>query len=234
MIKLSRFLEVPFDDEEIAMAELLAFTTDHLQRMIANNPGAMFNARITATTVALTAVANCATDDLTRLGLRKGAKDAKDAYLKALPDNIARLHAAVVYKYGPNGPQVVQCFPQGRSPFSRTTDDMVQNHLQTLLNGVTAHQSALGAQVVADVGGLLSTWLAVYGASESTTGAKKATEAEKKAARLNLQLELFKTLLTIAMNFPRQPEKLALFMQQSLLEDHPHAPGEPTPPPPGP
>ena len=50
MIYLNRFLEVPFDHRQISMDELIAFTTDHLQRMVANNPGALFNARITATT----------------------------------------------------------------------------------------------------------------------------------------------------------------------------------------
>lgn len=231
MIQLSRFLDNPFDDAEISLDELIAFTTDHLQRMIANNPGALFNARITATTTMLAVVESCTTDDLTKLGLRKGAKLSKKTYREALPNNIARFHAAVVYKYGPNGPQVLHCFPQGRAIFGSCTDDKVENHLQTLLNGVTAHQGDLGAPVVADVGGLLSTWTAIYAASESSTGAKTTTEAGKKTARLNLQLELFKNLLTIALNFPRQPEKLPLYMQQSLLEDHPQQPDEPTPPP---
>ena len=231
MIQLTRFLENPFDDEGISLDELIAFTTDHLQRMIANNPGALFNARITATTTTLAVVESCTTDDLTKLGLRKSAKLSKNTYRKALPDNMARIHAAVVYKYGPNGPQVLQCFPQGRGVFNQCTDDHLENLLQTLLNGVTAHQADLGAPVVADVGGLLSTWLAVYAASESSTGAKTTTQEGKKQARLNLQLELFKNLLTVALNFPRLPEKLPLYMQQSLLEDHPQQPDEPTPPP---
>lgn len=231
MIQLTRFLENPFDDAGISLDELIAFTTDHLQRMIANNPGALLNARITATTAMLAVVESCTTDDLTKLGLRKGAKLSKNTYREALPDNIARIHAAVVYKFGPNGPQVLNCFPQGRTVFSQCTDDNLENHLQTLLNGVTAHQAQIGVPVVADVGGLLSTWTAIYAASESSSGAKTTTQEGKKQARLNLQLELFKNLLTIALNFPRQLEKLPLYMQQSLLEDHPPQPEEPTPPP---
>ncbi len=72
----------------------------------------------------------------------------------------------------------------------------------------------------------------MYAASETSSGAKTTTEEGKRNARLGLQLELFKNLLTLALNFPRQPEKLDLYMQQSLLEDHPHQP--PAPPPPGP
>ncbi len=69
----------------------------------------------------------------------------------------------------------------------------------------------------------------MYGASESSTAAKTTTQEGKAAARLNLQLELFKNLLTLALNFPRQPAKLALHLQQSLLED-PAAPPAPPPP----
>ena len=50
MIRLNRFLSNPFDDPEISLDELLAFSTDHLQRLIANNPGGIYTARITATT----------------------------------------------------------------------------------------------------------------------------------------------------------------------------------------
>ena len=77
MRNLSRFLDNPFDDKDISVAELLAFTTDHLQRMIANNSGGELSARITATTSSLELVADCVTDDQTKLGLRKARKLAK-------------------------------------------------------------------------------------------------------------------------------------------------------------
>ncbi len=229
MRNLHYYIECPFDDPNIALDELIAFSTDHRQRFVANNPGALWNARITATTVALTAVENCATDDLTKLGLRKAAKAVKNTFREVLPEKVAMIHAVVVAKYGPNAPQLLECFPLGRTIFSQCTDDAVENHLQTMLNGVTAHQADLGPTVVSDAGGLLSTWTAIWGGSETSGGTKTSTEAAKKTARENLQLELFKNLLTIALNFPRQPEKLPLYMQQSLLEDHPAAP--PVPPP---
>ena len=219
MRDLSRFLEVPFDDPGVSMDELIAFSTDHLQRMIANNPGALWNLRITATSTALLAVENCATDDLTKLGLRKSRIMAKDTFRQALPEKIAMINAAVVAKFGPNAPEITECFPSGRSIFSSCADDAVNNHLQTLINALTAHQPALGPIPLGDAGGLLSTWTAVYAASESSTGAKTTSEDAKRKARLALQLELFKNLLTIAMNFAREPEKVTLYMRQSLLED---------------
>jgi hypothetical protein len=232
MRQLKFYLENPFDDKNISIDELLAFSTDHLQRMVANNPGALFNTRITATTTKLAAVELGLTDDQVKLGLRKGKKLVKDTFRKNLPKNVEKIWAVVVAQYGSESAQVLECFPLGRAVFSTSgcTDDHLENHLQTMLTGVIAHQAELGATVVSNAGGLLSTWIAVYTASEVSTGAKSMTQAGKKTAQENLQLELFYNLLEIAKAFPRQPEKLDLFMQQSLLEDHPAEPEPPAPP----
>lgn len=223
---LKRFVENPFDDPAISFDELIAFSTDHLQRLIANNPGALWNNRITATSTALLAVEACLTDDLTKLGLRKSRIQTKDTFRRTLPEKIAMINGVVVGQFGPNAPEVTECFPTGRSVFSTCPDDLVENHLRTLINGLTAHQADLGPEVAGDAGGLLSTWLAVYGASASSTAQKTTAQDAKKNARLNLQLELFKNLLTIALNFARQPDKVSLYMVQSLLDDHPRRSAE--------
>lgn len=234
MIDLHRFLTNPFDDPGISIDELLAFTTDHQQRMTANNTGGFLTARITATNTALGVLGTTVTDDQTKLAIRKARKQAKDDFRKSLPDGVGKIYGAVIAKYGPNGVETTECFPEGRGVFAKSTDDRLANQLQTLINGVTAHQADLGAPLVADATALLTGWNAVYSTSESSAGAKTTTQAAKNAARASLQLELFKNLLTIALQFPRQPEQVDVYMQQSLLEDHPVTPDAPTPPPPTP
>ncbi len=237
MIDLHRFLANPFDDPDISMDELLAFTTDHLQRLTGNNPGGIYTARLTATNTALAVVNSAFADDQSKLGLRKARKQAKDAFRKTLLKSIGKLAGAVEAKFGEGSPEFTECFPQGRTVFSKCSDDQLANYLQTIITGVTLHVAQLGAPVVTDATALLTGWNAVYSGSESSTGAKTTTQAAKAAARAALQLELFKNLLTIALNNPRQPDQFDMYMQQSLLEDHPVTPAAtpaPTPPPTGP
>jgi hypothetical protein len=231
MKNLRYFFENPFAAVRFGLDKLLAFATDHLQKMIANNPGGIFTARIVATTAALTLVQNSATSDETKLGIRKARKIAKDTFRETLPGNIAKIAGAVSAKYGVKSPDMAECFPLGRKVFSACTDDKLANHLQTLLNGLTARQAALGTPVVTDATALLAAWNAVYTPSESSSGAKTTTEADKRAAREALQLELFKNLLTLALTFPGKPEQLDVYMQQSLLENHPAGPTPPAPQP---
>lgn len=236
MRNLSRFLENPFDDIGIAVARLIAFTTDSLQRMIANNSGGELSTRITATTSALTQVTDCVTDDQTRLGIRMARKQSKADFRAAIPAGVAKLVAAVTAEFGPDSPEVTECVPQGRSIFGTCQDDEVSGHLQTLINGITAHQAVLGATLVTKANALKTAWITVYNASETSSGAKTVSEQGKKMARENLQLMLFLNLTKLMEMFPRQPEKLALYMQQSLLEvpgseeeEEPEPPVPPTP-----
>ena len=231
---LSRYLEVPFDDIAIGIARLIAFTTDHLQRMISNNIGGELSARIAATTLALAQVTDCVTDDQTRLGIRMARKQSKDDFRASIPENVTKIVAAVIAEFGPDSPQVTECCPSGRAIFSSCRDDEMAGHLQTLINGITAHQATLGAPLVTKATDLKTAWVQVYNASEASSGAKTVSEQGKKMARENLQLMLYLNLVKLMEMFPRQPEKLALYMQQSLLEVPGSEEEEPPPAPPAP
>lgn len=234
MRDLTSFLEIPFDDPDIGIPKLMAFGTDNLQRMVANNPGGELDTRITATMNSLGLVETHGADDETKLNLRKARKKAKDTFRAALPAKIGRLAAAVTLKYGADSTEFTECFGMGRTVFSTSADDDLKKHLVAVQTGITALATGLGAPIVAEADALVSGWTAIHAASESASGAKTSTQEAKKYARENLQLMLFLNLLKFAEMFPRQPEKLSLYMTQSLLESRPSEPGtpaSPTPPP---
>jgi len=234
MFDFHRTFNNPFNDPNIAMDRLIGFTTDHLPKMTANNPGGFLTARIAATTTALSGVNTAFVTDTDKLGLRKAMKQLKDDYRAALPAGVAKINGLLTGQFGDNSTQATECFPSGRSIFSSCKDDVVGNHLQTMIDGVTKYQAQLGAGAVTAATALLTGWNAVYAPSETSGTAKDTSITAKNTARLALQLELFKNLLTIALQYPSQPEKLDLYMQQSLLETHPAAPPTPPPPPPPP
>ena len=142
---------------------------------------------------------------------------------------------ALQNKYGRTAALLSTFFPQGLGKFNAVPDDQVTNVWTTLITELTAHQANLSAQMVTDATTLKTGWLAVYAPSETTSGAKDAAMEAKKAARQALQLELWRNWLTIALQFPRSPEKLDVYMQQSQLSPNNPSPTPvppPTPPPP--
>jgi hypothetical protein len=231
MKDLHTYFTNPFNDPKISLDELVAFGTDHLARLIANNPAAVFAARITATTTALNGVGGAFTDDKTKLALRKSKKQAKDAFRAALPLAVGKIYGAVQAQFGNPSTQLTECFPQGRTVFNTCADGALAGELQTVINGVTDYQAQLGAPVVAAAMALLTGWTAVFQTSETSTGNKSTTQLAKNNARLALQLELFKNLLTLALNFPDQPDQLDVYMQQNLLSPHTQSSAAPAPAP---
>ncbi|MBL9115949.1 MAG: hypothetical protein JNJ83_13160 [Verrucomicrobiaceae bacterium] len=239
MRKLALFLENPFDARGISLAELVGFSTDHLQRMSANNAGGELNARIAATTSALTLLGDTVTDDQGLLGIRMARKQTKDDFrTNTVPGMVARIEGGITSALGAGSSVHTEALPMGRSIFTNCRDDQLATHLETLLNAVTTHQASLSAATVSQASNLLSTWNTIYQNSEAATGNKTTSEAEKRLARENLQLMLYLNLVKLMEMFPRQPEKLPLYMMQHLLEN-PESPDEeeeepPPPTPPGP
>lgn len=237
MRDLTTFLKNPFDDPKISTVRLIVFTTDHLQRLSANNASGELTARITATTSAFGLVEDCCTDDQARLGIRKARKQAKDDFReKTIPPAVERIEAGLIAAYSSASTVLIEALPHGRTIFSTCRDDEVERHLQTLLTVVTAHAADLVPAIVTLATTLKHDWVAIHTASESSSGAKTTTEEGKRLARENLQLMLFLNLLKLSEMFARQPEKLSLYMQQHLLEipgsgDDEEAPPAPTPPP---
>ena len=229
MYDIHKVLTNPFDDPHIGLNGLLAFTTDHQGKMADNNTNGFLTARIAATNIAVVGVNTAFAADLGKLGERKTSKKDKDDYRASMTPAISKIYVTLQGKYGEKSSKLTEFFPNGRTGFNTATDDQVGNNLQTLITAVTAHVADFSQQLVTDATALLTGWNAVYTPSESSSGAKKTAMTAKNNARAALQLELFKNLLTIALQFPRQPEMLDLYMQQSLLE--PHTPGTSTPPP---
>ena len=218
MIALYRFALSPIDDPSISYDELAAYASDHNQRMSAQNPdGNALSARIAATATALTAFHDALDSDQSQLGLRKGAKLVKTNFRKDLTGEAEKIVAAVIAEYGSDSPQVLSVVPQGRTVFSEARDDRLQDHLQTLVDGITALEATLGAPLTARATDLRDAWDAIYQASEISTGDKIASEQAKQAARANLSWELYRNLMAIADLFPRQPDKMRLYCNQALL-----------------
>jgi hypothetical protein len=212
---LSRFLENPFNSGKTSVAQLLAFTTDHLQRMVTHDTDGALTARIAATSSLLAIVEDGVSDPKAKLGLRKARKQVKNDFHANLAENVARIGAAVVSKFGADTPEITDCLPHGHAVFSECRDDQVAAHLQKLIDGVTTLQPELASAA----GNLLAAWTTVYKACEISTTRNTSSQESKNAARAGLQNVLFINLLEIAGMFPGQPDKLDRYMRQSLLEN---------------
>jgi hypothetical protein len=219
MIDLYKFFINPHDDIRINLDNLISYTGTHLQAMVLNNPGTLFDQRITATTTALSGLNSMMSDNESKLGLRMTQVHAKEAFRQALPENLLRIQSAIIAAFGPDSPEAFSCFPKGRTPFITCKHERLDEKLEALLNSLTPLAGQVGIAHVSNVSGLRSTWIALTAALKTASVGKSSSESARRDARAALQLELFKNLLALAAAFPNDIEKAKLYCPQHLLEN---------------
>lgn len=219
MINLERLFDGFFSEPQISLSELSNYAHVSIDRMTAVNPGAVFGPRITATQVALAAVEAKTTDTGVKTGIQKGKTLNKNNQRKAIPGQLAKVHATVIAKYGKDSAEMLECFPKGLSIFSTCRDEQMENELQITLAGITAHQADLGAEVVGVLGAILSAWISTYALQGGAKSQAKASGGDLGTLRAALELECQKNALFTALTFPLDGVKGMYYLPQELLRN---------------
>jgi len=215
MSTITGIFKNPFDNEAITLEQLVHFTTEHLARMVANNPGGALNERIGATTIALSTLEHGAAPDETKAIVQKARARAKEGFRKTLPASIELIQAAVVATYGATAPELLECFPDGRHIYATCDDMEVCAHLDQLITALKPHADDVGQANLIAASGLLTTWRALCGVAGKPRG-KAPTDAQKRATHA-LRLELFRNVLTLALLFPGDEDKAAFYCPEKFL-----------------
>jgi hypothetical protein len=211
------FFQNPFAGRQYGIGRLVAFSTDHLVKLRANNLGGNWPARIAATETALAAFNGRDGAHGSSLGERKASKARLRAFRRELTSRLGDLYLALQIKYGVRSAMLATFFPHGRTYFARCKDDILEPSLKALAAAVANHAAELGPELVAQASALVSDWQPLHAASESSGGAMAKAELNRREARAALVRELYLNLLALAQDYPEQPEKLSVFMQPSLL-----------------
>ena len=214
---IRRFGDNPFGLDKYSNGNVVNYAIAHLQLMIAHD-ATRLGPRITATSDVLDLVASVMTDEMTKVAMQKSRTASKVTFRQALPGHITQIHGSVVAAFGADAPELLQCFPQGRTIFSTSTDEALGKRLGQLVTSITPLSAAVGSTHVTAATGLATTWDTLYGAQGDAKGATSVSAETRAAAMKSLKLELFKNLLTIILNDPEDPDRIDLLCPYNLLE----------------
>ena len=223
MIDLSRIFANFYDSKEISDSELLDFGEAHVKCMETNNPDGILTPLIIPTKLALAAFEAGGSASLNTLGVQKSRTMTKDEFCDDLPEAMSKIYGALIAVYGANGPEVVECLPEGRRAIHSCKNDDRKKKLQALVTALTSKVPPLAPGVLTQATNLLDTWTLIYGAQGTAKGAKKGSANAINPLRTALELELTKNVLTIALHFLCDKSKVALYFPQELLRNRANA-----------
>ncbi|HEY8899914.1 MAG TPA: hypothetical protein VIM61_05845 [Chthoniobacterales bacterium] len=123
----------------------------------------------------------------------------------------------------------VELLPGGLKEFREATLDALNGKLVALLARLAPYAATIGTADVAGLTTLQGEWATLRGEQVAKKGVSTDASGNRREAADALREQLFDNLLAIARHEKGQPEKLGLYMQQSLLEDATQSAEEPAP-----
>jgi hypothetical protein len=214
MPRLSSLFETWFDHPSITAAGLSAFATDHLLRLAENNPlvnatDGAFDAPIAELSAALDLVGVKTSSESIALSVRRARTAAKTKQLSRVVETLLNRARDLEHRFGNDSPQWLEFFPEGIEPIAGMRGPDVLPTLERVIIAARRH----APDYVLEFLSLRSTWRAIYG----TCMRAEVMEGDVHEALDRLRKALMKSALTLASHFPGQPDKAAVYFDQSRL-----------------
>jgi hypothetical protein len=224
MQNLQDYFVIAFADPNLAFTRLLTFGARSLGRLSKNNPANVFDDIIAATTTALSNAESGVTDLGAKAAIKLAKTEVKDNFREALSPTIRRIQGSVTGVYGDPSPELTECFPQGRTVFHTCKDEELNNKLGQLVACLANKTVEADIKTLAQA--QLTNWNAIYTAQGEAKDDVEVTAESQDAKRAALALQLYKNVLTVALEYPGDFAKCDYYFPQQYLR-RPSAPTVP-------
>ena len=217
MIDLFKVGENPYEDKNISLAALTAFTEEHVGLVLADPVSADVALELTAVSNGFNALDTTIGSETVKLGLRKARVAAKNHFRAELPNEISKVYGAPLIAFGQDGVELLEIFPNGREIFSSADDSQLEVHLAALNTAMQARAAELDATAVALAAALLTNWQTIYGNTITAKGQKTSIAQTRRQGTSALKVALGKLRLKLGLTLFGQIDRLKGLFPQALL-----------------
>ncbi len=218
MIDLMKYFRILFLSARISRERLKIFAESHLQRLTANNPGNIFAPLIAALQIALDDY-NKDVVDISTVGaqLKSLTQSANDAQAAVL-NKIRELEPYITYTYRNDRPVYLQFYPSGLEEYNQATQAVFETLSKRFGNTLSVHSADFPPTEITGYDSLLVDLLKKRANLLNLQGTEDGERSEITDTRTKLAQQLTVNLLTIALNFPGNETKAAVYFDQSILD----------------
>jgi len=219
MIRISRFFENLFDDRQISIGELTNFSSDHIERIRANDPTGIFGAILAQTETKHNALENAVNALGTDTSQREGRTKDMNEVVSDFKMKVSRVEGVISFTYDRQSGTYQEFYPKGITEYSHMTIEDAEKLIKRFTTAVDNHALELPPAVQTEFQQLLADYQAARTEQLKEKGEVGGSRDEVHTAQTALQLQLSVNVLTIALAFSGKPEKAAVYFDQSLLND---------------
>ncbi len=217
MINLETLFKVPFDTDKISDDNLNKFTNDHIQRIIANNDNGQYDLMRDATITAYNEYFGSITDEDTVTALRQSLTKTTDNIIDEFKSTISQKEGLIRSIWGKEAPTYQEFFPYGLTEYSNLTKANVETLMKRMSLAATKYQDDLGenfAQLFTD---FFNNYKAAREAQLEKKGKVSTDKTTTSAKRDVVEIQLYKNIHKLAIQFPGNPDRGMDFFDQSII-----------------
>lgn len=217
MVNLMTFFRNHFDTKEISDDRLRKFSEDHLQRLAANNGNGEYTDLIAAATAAYNGYFGAITDEDTRFAIQQGLTRAMQNIFEEFKKAVSQKEGMVRALWGKESPEYQEFFPLGLREYAQATLATVETLMSRMADAAERRLAALGQPFADQFADLKSRFLAARAGQLQKFGAVADSRNTTRESRDELEIQLMKSLLTLALKFTGDGERGLGFFDQSII-----------------
>jgi len=219
---LKRFGVNQFDTIRISDDNMKKLAETTWQRLIANNPGNIYDTLITDTATAYTDYYGAVTDEDVKTAIKEGSTVAMNGALKLFKETVSQKEGIIRGTYGADSPTYQEFFPHGITEYTKATLAAADTLMDRMVAAATAHQAELTAAFVTLFTNLKTSFIAKRNAQLHLIGEVKGKKDATLKDRDVLEKQMMTNLLTIALNNIGKPDVIDIYFDQSFLKPPAH------------
>lgn len=217
MENLIVFFKNHFNTERISDNNIRKYAENQLHRMIANNPGGIYNQLITDTTSAYNGYFGAITNEDSRTAIKEGSTIAMNNSMKAFKQDASQKEGIIKGTYGAKSDTYQEFYPHGIMEYTGATLGNVQMLMKRMVTASTAHVADLGQPFVDLFTNHDTTFNTLRTAQLNLIGDVAGKKDASVTTRDVIEIQLMKNVLFIGFNNVGNLEAVNTYFDQSII-----------------
>jgi hypothetical protein len=219
MMDLEKYFINVFANRQISIAELVAFSANHLGKLgaLAAAGSTDYDEAIALTEPLFAALGGKSSSEGVSKALQKAKTSALVTKREEIHAELARLELLVQVSFPKGSETYIGIFPNGLTAFRKAPVDGLGAALDTLIEVATPQMGNIAD--LAPITSLTGQWKTMRGEQLARLGASSDAAELRREASEALRVQLFDNLLFLPRRSKGEPEKCRNYFSQHLLEE---------------
>ncbi|MFZ4401993.1 MAG: hypothetical protein ACOYO1_18330 [Bacteroidales bacterium] len=223
MKNLELFLENPFKSIVAGKEKTLEFYDFHNNSMIQQvNMGAPFAALLGNNATAFDALCDSLGDTATKVAEQKSKTYTTDECIELFVAKAKEFEAGIRDKFNKDSAIYLEFYPQGMKPFNNISKKSIKEVMTQYIAAYNIYKADLGISRYDEVVQIQEKYLISRKLQEQKKSETKNIRSSWDDCLLKMQDQAYTNLLSIALYHKGNPEKIKLYFNQSIVNNHKH------------